>query len=290
MHRHRPGEPEKDQPTTARPKERVHPVHALQQKVGNSGVNRLMVQRTRDMDTTLNDLDNIRQFGQPGGLDPASTAAEQRLANSFPQENGQPQQFPDPSAHLPGAGLAHWLNAKSPKGPAANTYGTADWVANINSQRDEPGTAFLRNCIDAARAFLKSWYGRPTAAAGVHDPAPGLESDGGGKTKQWLETEWRTSENGRGPTWSDIEARLKSAGHGAVAIVIFDRGTIHAVNGVNHNGNVYWVDPQMGHISKKPLYEMQGPAESITLNAQFQPVDEPPPLTTSIEAALAALG
>jgi hypothetical protein len=40
--------------------------------------------------------------------------------------------------------------------------------------------------------------------------------------------------------WSVVDQRLRSGGHGSAAIVVFQRaetGLVHAVNGVNYNGN-----------------------------------------------------
>ncbi|MEK8171889.1 toxin glutamine deamidase domain-containing protein [Streptomyces sp. M19] len=54
-----------------------------------------------------------------------------------------------------------------------------------------------------------------------------------------------------------VEQRLLTHGHGSAAIVVFQRlnGNVHALNAVNHEGRVYWIDGQYGRVSDRPLYE-----------------------------------
>ncbi|MET8115975.1 toxin glutamine deamidase domain-containing protein [Streptomyces prasinus] len=74
-----------------------------------------------------------------------------------------------------------------------------------------------------------------------------------------------------------VAQRLTASGHGSASIVVFQRketGLVHAVNAVNHDGKVIWVDPQMGRVSATPMYE--GTLfMTITLDAHFTPVDPP---------------
>lgn len=172
----------------------------------------------------------------------------------------------------------------------SNTYDSAEWVKGVNSSREQPDGRFLRNCVDACRAFLSSWYGKPKVAAAVSSADKKvLEDNGNETTAGWLETTWRTSEDKNGeqvtPTWSDVEERLRRSGHGSAAIVAFERWSTtlkeyvgHSVNAVNYRDTIYWVDPQKGRISTEPMYEAKSDFMAIVLDSNLQPVDPPPPL------------
>ncbi|WP_030542457.1 toxin glutamine deamidase domain-containing protein [Streptomyces albus] len=233
-------------------------------------------------------LEGVRDYAR-SGLKPADPKAQQQLEKSFTtRSDGSFERFADPTRFFPLAGLAQAVNKANPKGPMATSGGAADWVKNINSQRDDdPG--FRRNCVDAARSFLASWDGRPTAAAGV--AGEGVEEGGNDRTAAWLGTRWRTSEVAEaeegaeaGGVWSAVEGRLKSGGHGSSAIVVFKRTEtelVHAVNAVNYKGKVYWVDAQMGRISKTPMYN-GSLFMTISLSPTFEAIDEPPPISTGL--------
>jgi hypothetical protein len=264
-------------------------VLALQRSAGNAAVTRalgaqrhvhgagcghgLSVQRVLRNDQ--------REFG-PGKLKPVEPKDQENLEKVFPKKDGVPKQFPDPTSlsySIMGP-LTQRLNKVDPKGPLASSGGAAEWVQGINSRRDEEGGAYRRNCIEAARSFLASWSGNPTAAAGIHDKE-GVESGGNDLTKRWLGTNWRTTEAAAGEnaqgTWGVVASRLKGAGHGASCIVVFEReetGLVHAVNGVNHKGDIVWIDAQLGRVSKTPMYKGRL-FMTITLDAQFAPVDPP---------------
>ncbi|PJE94486.1 hypothetical protein CUT44_30190 [Streptomyces carminius] len=256
------------------------------------------VQRVEDDDQPRRTLANDqRQFG-PGQLKPPAKEDQENLEKVFPKDKkGNFKQFPDPTSFASSliGPLTQRLNKLDPKGPMASSGGAADWVKAINPRRDEEGEAYRRNCIDAVRSFLASWSGNPTVAAGVHDavganPAnpKGIELGGTDRTKEWLDTEWRTTEAGPEDqvqrVWQVVAARLKSAGHGAASIVVFRRtetDRVHAVCGVNHKDDVVWVDPQMGRVSGIPMYEGDL-FMTITLDAQFDPVDAPAPAPTAL--------
>ncbi|WP_030559005.1 toxin glutamine deamidase domain-containing protein [Streptomyces aureocirculatus] len=229
---------------------------------------------------------DTREFG-PGGLKPPRQEDQEHLERVFPKtRDGGFQQFPDPTATgyaLVGQ-LTQRLNKIDPKGAMASSGRAADWVKSINPQRDEAGGAYRRNCGDAARSFLASWSGNPTVAAGVHNTGPrDVEQGGNDRTANMLRTQWRTSirEAAEGErvesVWPVVASRLKNAGHGASSVVVFQReetGLVHAVCGVNHNGKVVWIDPQLGRVSAAPMYKGTQ-YMSITLDPQFAPVDAP---------------
>ncbi|MGW5678084.1 toxin glutamine deamidase domain-containing protein [Streptomyces sp. NPDC003860] len=261
----------------------------LQRSAGNAAVTRALEARRHAPDAehghrlpVQRALQNDQRRYGTGYLGQPRQADQQNLDRVFPKDkNGANQQFPDPTTitnHL--TSLMSSLNqhlGKVPQGPQAGAGGAADWVTAINSQRDTDDR-YKRNCIDAARSFLASWSGNPTVAAPVHDPS-GLEEDGPNRTKQWLNTEWRTSKVTPGlpqvrEDWDSVAARLKSAGHGASSIVVFKRaqtGNVHAVNGVNINDKVKWIDPQYGVVSSKPLYDGIS-FMTITLDPRFNAV------------------
>ncbi len=224
----------------------------------------------------------------PGGLRSAATQAQAALEQLLRRRDRSFKQFPCPSARLPGSGIARDYNKKNPKGPV-KTWGSASWVIAINSQRNEPGTTFLRNCIEASRAFLATWFGVPTAAAGIDGDYPAIEQGSTDRTSEWLETGWRLFEpSGMRTTWTDVERRLQQAGPGSAAIVSFIRqgmevpegfSTIpaHSVNAVNYKGTIYWIDAQNGIISRKPLYDSTSDFMAIVLDRDFEPFDPPNP-------------
>ncbi|WP_158581558.1 toxin glutamine deamidase domain-containing protein [Actinomadura spongiicola] len=226
-----------------------------------------------------------RDYGT-SNLAPPRPQDQQNLENTFPSSGGVYKQFPDPTTlgfSLVG-GVSKALKKVSPHGsggPAGSGSTAADWVKGINSQRDEPGDAYRRNCIDAARSFIASWSGNPTAAAPI--AAGGVEADGPNRTKAWLGTEWKTDDHVAGSheqvdgVWGAVATRLKGAGHGASSIVVFRRvesGNVHAVCGVNHKDKVVWIDPQIGRVSSEPMYNGQL-FMTITLTPQGAPVDAP---------------
>ncbi|MEE1939879.1 toxin glutamine deamidase domain-containing protein [Streptomyces sp. TRM 70361] len=248
------------------------------------------VQRVEDDDQPRRTLANDqRRFG-PGQLKPPRPEDQANLEKVFPKDKkGNFKQFPDPTSFVSSlmGPLTQRINKLTPKSPLASSGGAADWVKAINPQRDEEGGAYRRNCIDAVRSFLASWSGNPTVAAGIHDPT-GVETGGTDRTKAWLNTEWRTAEAGPDDrvqnVWQVVAAQLKGAGHGAASIVVFRRketGLVHAVSGVNHKDDVVWVDPQLGRVSEIPMYEGDL-FMTITLDAQFNPVDAPAPAPTAL--------
>ncbi|MFF0746851.1 toxin glutamine deamidase domain-containing protein [Streptomyces sp. NPDC004111] len=258
-----------------------------ERSAGRGAGPRPTVQRAPGPGVSSNRLtNNVREYG-PGNLRQANEEDQARLGRVFPKDSeGNHLQFPDPTAFgssLVGP-LQKTLNKIRP-GASSGSGGAADWVKGINPRRDEDGPtgAYRRNCCDAVRSFLASWSGNPTVAAGIHNPGPAeLEADGAPKSKRWLGSDWRTSETGANgevrPVWQAVESRLLGAGHGSASMVVFrkagERPTVHAVAGVNYNGRVVWVDPQMGRVSSTPLYE--GTLfMSITLDPRFAPVDEP---------------
>ncbi|MEU5973203.1 toxin glutamine deamidase domain-containing protein [Streptomyces sp. NPDC047315] len=267
-------------------------VLALQRSAGNAAVTRaLEAGRPARAAAPGHDLpvqralaEHDREFG-PGRLDHPRSADQQNLERVFPKnKDGSYEQFPDPTTitnHL--TSLMGSLNQRlskvpQPQGPQAGSGGAADWVVAINSQRDVDDR-YKRNCIDAARSFLASWSGTPTVAAPVYDPT-GVEEGGTGRTKEWLNAEWKTSKVTPGvhplgrEDWDSVASRLKSAGHGSSSIVVFMRkqsGNVHAVNGVNIHGKVKWIDPQYGVVSSQPLYDGLS-FMTITLDPQANPV------------------
>ncbi|MBB5957188.1 hypothetical protein FHS29_003781 [Saccharothrix tamanrassetensis] len=244
-------------------------VLALQRTVGNTAVARLLtrrrtptspavaVQRVHDRDQVLDSLPAVRA---EAGLAEVPQASQDALEHQFPKKGGAFKQFPRP------VDKAFLIGRLRP----------ADWVRALNSNRED-SPEFRRNCVDAARAFLSSWHGRPTPATALSD-SEGIEANGPERIKNWLGAGWSTS------SWADTGAKLKDAQHGAIAVVSFrpvkppnDQGDVagHVVVGVNHKKTVYWIDPQMARVSKTPLYAASGFLMSIVLTGDFQQVDPP---------------
>jgi hypothetical protein len=262
----------------------VGAVLSLQRAAGNAAVTRalaagghgLTVQRARPHPGSL--TNNVRE--QPGSrLFGPSEEDQRKLEKAFPKEGDTYQQFPNPVK----SGLRAHLGLPQP----------AEWVKLINSHRDEKGMEFLANCVEAVRSFLASWSGNPTAAAGVDqsvkrdDGGPMREDDGPGRTSAWLNTRWRDdlTEDDADPNkaWGVVADRLRRAGHGASAIVVFEHSRAsHAVAGVNYQGAVIWVDAQLAkvHLEKAP-WKAVGIVRSITLDSSLLPFEAPEPINTS---------
>ncbi|WP_246007267.1 toxin glutamine deamidase domain-containing protein [Actinomadura pelletieri] len=233
-----------------------------------------------------------RDYGT-SNLAPPDPQDQENLENIFPSSDGVYTQFPDPTTL--GFSLVQGISRAFKKvsrpdsdAPAGSASTAADWVKGINSQRDDPTDAYRRNCIDAARSFIASWSGNPTAAASI--AGAGVEAGGNERTKAWLQTEWKTDDDVAGPqeqvngVWEAVATRLKEAGHGASSIVVFRRvesQNVHAVCGVNHNDKVVWIDPQLGRVSSKPMYNGDL-FMTITLTPQGAPIAAPQPIRTGL--------
>ncbi|MEU9609515.1 toxin glutamine deamidase domain-containing protein [Streptomyces sp. NPDC048057] len=264
-------------------------VLALQRTAGNAAVTRALAARRHVGDAAPGHglpvqrvlRNNQRQFG-PGQLRQPRAKDQEHLEKVFPKTaTGANEQFPNPiTIHK---SLIDSLSARLNKVPQdeVGTEGPAAWVKGINSQRAKKD-GYERNCIDAARSFMASWSGNPTVAAPVHDKGKNdVETDGPDRTKQWLGTNWRTTEAQTGQQvqdrWQVVANRLRGSGHGAASIVVFRNtktNNVHAVNGVNHNDRVVWIDPQQGLVSDTPPYEGDM-FMTITLDRHFAPVDPP---------------
>ncbi|KAF4407086.1 MULTISPECIES: toxin glutamine deamidase domain-containing protein [Streptomyces] len=241
-------------------------------------------------------LDNPREYG-PGKMKAFREKDQKHLEKVFPREaDGTFQKFPDPIApatELVG-GLLKQLKKIVPGSDAgqgsASDLEAAAWVKALNSRRGKGDDAYRRNCIDAARSFVASWSGNPTVAAGVHNTGPRDVESGGNQTAAAMlggsfggvEAPPGTQVQGE---WGVVAARLAQAGHGACSIVVFRReetNLVHAVNGVNHNGRIVWVDPQMGLVSSQPMYNGDL-FQTITIDSLFRQVDAPAASTTALQ-------
>ncbi len=243
-------------------------------------------------------LHGIRDYGTDSHLVRPSRRDQWELERVFPKErDGSYRRYPDPRGSTFGqTGATRWFNRLRTGNLLGPTFGSAEWVQRLNGPwlNSAGRTA---NCVDAARSFLASWYGRPTVAAPVRTRSDGPlvrpepESVSLSRTERWLGAQWRSHAPGTeshgpgtagrdepGAVWDALGGELTAHGHGSAAIVVFRRpdGGSHAVNAVNHHGTVYWIDAQHGRVAARPDFD--GTAFlSIVLGPDGKPLPTVPP-------------
>ncbi|MEC3993784.1 toxin glutamine deamidase domain-containing protein [Actinacidiphila sp. DG2A-62] len=185
------------------------------------------------------------------------------LEEDFPLDRrGGHQRFPDPRGFTYGlAGPVRSLNRRQPRNSILTDLGSASWVQRINGRQPRSGarrtSGRLVNCVEASRAFIATWHGRPTVAAAVLRPDdPESRSTGNDRTAQWLNARWRTHHTSAAEVYRSLADRLLDNGHGSSAIIAFrhQNGNAHEYNAVNYQGQIFWVDAQLGRVSARPLY------------------------------------
>ncbi|MET8834355.1 toxin glutamine deamidase domain-containing protein [Micromonospora sp. NPDC004540] len=203
-------------------------------------------------------IDRSRRYGMRGGLRPPLALHQTDLERQMPRNpDGSVVRTADPRQ-------GNWFQLANDGGPAA------DATRGIN-------------CLDCTLSLFETWmHGRPRVSAprtfdgyllgDVHQPVGG-EADGprrveettGGRfqnlcpaalpgvpdyeTREVIEDGYR-----------DLHAQLLAGGHGSYAFLItgLEGGGSHAWVAVNQNGTVLYLDPQMGRVSRHPLYTHSG--------------------------------
>ncbi|MDL4817860.1 toxin glutamine deamidase domain-containing protein [Actinomadura opuntiae] len=120
------------------------------------------------------------------------------------------------------------------------------------------------NALECALAFLKTWYGEPTAAGSVrYDPADALSIlRGEPHARERAESTLGAAFRYIGPDAAALDAirdRLLQLGHGHTALIVNgwhpSEGTgTHAWNACNHEGRIAWMDTCRGERGPEPLY------------------------------------
>jgi hypothetical protein len=247
-------------------------------------------------------VNDQRQIGPDGLMEPRREDQE-NLERVFPRaEDGTFERFPDPVAAIRPvatgvrASLRRVASSMSLRGSRdagrssdSDNAEPAEWLRAINPRRKEGGDMgpYRRNCGDAVRSFLASWSGNPTVAAGMR--GAGVEPDGSKQTGYWAAGAGTMYKDPRTYTvvenatdvqdgWQAVQRQLESMEHGSSCIVVFKPTDArvsevdHMIAAVNHRGRVVWVDPQMGRVSGKPMYEGSG-VVTITLSPAFLAVE-----------------
>ncbi|MDQ7907787.1 toxin glutamine deamidase domain-containing protein [Phytohabitans sp. ZYX-F-186] len=185
-----------------------------------------------------------RPYDQPGGLRRPLAADQARLQRALSDGQGGYVRTPDPTGP--------WLRL-------VNAFGLGDPTRT-------------QNCQDAVASLFDTFvHGRPTVAAprtydgysgsSPHVPSGG-EADGpgrmedlsGGRFQSLVGNLSTQSPSQRGPQvdrgFDQIRQQLLAGGHGSFAAIItgWQSGSSHAWAAVNHNGNIYFVDPQVGTV------------------------------------------
>ncbi|MGI5147400.1 toxin glutamine deamidase domain-containing protein [Plantactinospora sp. CA-294935] len=187
-------------------------------------------------------------------LDPASAWDERELSGRIPvDEQRSPVLHPDPRHP------SRWVGYLNDGGPA------------------RPGRA--TNCTDTVRAFLSTWYGRPSVAGALNQDLSRGVPDGTARIQRWLGADF--VQQGAGAAGLDaVGSQLLIQGHGAAAVIIsqWTDGGSHMWVAVNHTGTVVWVEPQTGRISDEmPLYQGQtDQVWALPLDANGEPVSPYP--------------
>ncbi|HEV2637376.1 MAG TPA: toxin glutamine deamidase domain-containing protein [Actinocrinis sp.] len=217
-------------------------------------------------------IESVRPYDGDTGLARDDPRWQQAMEDNFPKDaNGQPLVHADPRN---------------------------GWVANGNDGGpNRPGRS--TNCADNSRAFLESWYGRPTCAQPrTIDPAVnslGVKSgernglynmrDYAGATET-VESSLDTTTDAT-TAYQNISSKLTAAGPGSAAVVealwtktdpdtddLYYSGG-HAINAVNSGGDIFWVDMQHNVVSHTPLYPEAGAVFSIILGPDGRPAAVP---------------
>ncbi|MEZ5141656.1 MAG: toxin glutamine deamidase domain-containing protein [Acidimicrobiales bacterium] len=111
--------------------------------------------------------------------------------------------------------------------------GPKDWVKDINPTRNHS------NCVDSAAAVDKTLGGQPTAAG---------PNNGQGASERDIRNQYPGREI-NDSTLDGVTQQVQQGGPGTRGIVIINEGNdAHAINVVNQNGQVIWIDGQQGTV------------------------------------------
>ncbi|MFG1616837.1 toxin glutamine deamidase domain-containing protein [Nonomuraea wenchangensis] len=193
-------------------------------------------------------LAECRPYDVPGGLARPDPRAERDLMEALPPG----ARFPDPRGT--------WIRLINGCGPADDPFRAA-------------------NAADCALAVLSTWHGEPAAAAPrvpEHDRIgrPVLTGEHGStaRIERWVGQRLEYTGQGR-HAYPLIARRLMEAGHGASAVIVvrWPGGGSHALNAVNAEGEVIWIDAQRGHMSVEPPYLTVTGVFCVILDRQGRP-------------------
>lgn len=205
--------------------------------------------------------DDVRPHDQPGGLGHSTAQDQADLEALVPRtKDGEYQQYPDPTSGY------------------------------VDKQNDggAMSSAFRRNnCVDNARSFLRTWFGRPTVAdprIAEHDsrgyPLLRGEANAVENVEDWAGVRMHSDGTVADGAYTALEERLKAAGHGSAAIVFVDwpvgangEKSGHAFNVVNHEGTIYWVDGQLGLVSTDQIHTKAVGVYSVAFDPNRVPLD-----------------
>ncbi|MBY8883113.1 toxin glutamine deamidase domain-containing protein [Actinacidiphila acidipaludis] len=169
----------------------------------------------------------VRAFSLDGAYLPATPEEHAALLAAVPRDAaGEPLPFADPRAYLPR------INAAGPG--------------------HDPGRGV--NCVDASMAFHATWHGSPQVAGSRTVPAgePDSPYSGVHRLQEWANGLMEPMGYGT-VALAGVADRLVRAGHGSAALVRTSQGSDgHAVNVVNWNGEILYIDPQSAAWSTTP--------------------------------------
>jgi hypothetical protein len=211
------------------------------------------------------DVRDVRLYNKPGGYTRDSPAQNAMRAN-FPKK-------PDGS-YVVHADPRLWLRFGNGAGMSV--------AGRIN------------NCADCARAFITSWFGKPTAAMPRRVvPGSNLDERGKAETAVLATNDLFAGGFSKWEGWNADSAaqrvaqRLLAAGPGSASMVMVNWPVIdpvtgqwstdpvtgaylnqgaHQFNAVNFEGTILWVDMQSNVISLNPLYPTSAGMWSYTFN------------------------
>ncbi|MFG1809918.1 putative T7SS-secreted protein [Streptomyces sp. NPDC049040] len=207
---------------------------------------------------TLEDIRSALRGGDDG-LQPVDEIDQRALERAVPRNrDGSFQRYPDPRES--------WTKWQNDGGPGV------------------PGRS--NNCADNVRAALETWYGNPQVAA-----ARTLSRDAEGKLDV-LTAERFGVENGNvwggtsfhyaGPGeagYQRVADDVHASGHGSSALVHIEWPrksdgvrTAHVFTALNHNGEVFWFDPQSGVVSREPIHPVARHVFHYVLDPERRPV------------------
>ncbi|MFI0897639.1 putative T7SS-secreted protein [Streptomyces sp. NPDC020983] len=217
--------------------------------------------------TTLKDIRATLRGGHDG-LQPVDPADQRALEAAVPRNrNGSFQRYPDP------------------RGP---------WTSRVNAGgMSVPGRS--NNCADAVRSALETWYGNPQVAAARTVPrmpdgtldVRTAEHHGVENGNSWGGTSIRYTGPGPG-AYEKVADAVRASGHGSSALVHIEwplktdgELTSHVFTALNHEGRLFWFDPQSGEASLSPIHLQAAHVYHYTLDPKRQPVT-PPVLTAAV--------
>ena len=135
----------------------------------------------------------------------------------------------------------------------------SQWIQDING----PGTRIAErrnNCVDCARAVEARWRGVDATAAPHIDPEVGgapaalITNWTGGKIDELRHPTPLGPEVPLPAQLDSLNGYLTESGPGSSAVVLFSwqAGGGHALNAVNHQGKILWIDGQTGKFGPWP--------------------------------------